>query len=267
MGRFLCSCRVPLVAIAATAVLLCTPQALRAQTAQPAPVPQERPAAVAPGSGGELEPGRSVPVLLGGEPVIWIAAGVGQYTPEARAARITERLYEIVHDGSIHDPAVSIVDAPGSSELRVQGRLLMVVTDHDARIMGMARAVLAEEAARDLGAAIRAERLRYAPAKLVQGAWQAGLALLFLVAALWLLHRAMRWARARLEWRCERWLEARGARKLGESRVRSLVRGAGRLVFAVKVVLVIALLNAFLTFALGCFRGPAPPRAGWPSTP
>ena len=234
-------------------LLLSAPGLSRAQPAQPAPVPQERPAAVAPGSGGELEPGRSVPVLLGGEPVVWIAAGVGQYTPEARAARITERLDEIVHDRSIHDPAVSIADASDSSELRVQGRLLMVVTDHDARIMGIARAVLAEEAARDLGAAIRAERLRYAPAKLVQGAWQAGLALLFLVAALWLLHRAMRWARARLEWRCERWLDARGARKLGESRVRSLVRGAGRLVFAVKVVLVIALLNAFLTFALGLF--------------
>ena len=102
----------------------------------------------------------------------------------------------------------------------------MVVTDHDARIVGVAREVLAEEAARAFGAAIRAERLRFAPAKLVQGAWQAGLALLFLVAAIRLLHHATRWARARLERWCERWLEARGLRKLGESRVRSLVRGS-----------------------------------------
>ena len=85
----------------ALAVTLCTPSLLRAQLGQPAPVPQERPADVPPRSGGELEPGRWVPVLLGGEPVIWIAAGVGQYTPEARAARITERLDEIVHDRSI----------------------------------------------------------------------------------------------------------------------------------------------------------------------
>jgi hypothetical protein len=223
--------RVLLVAIAAAAVLLCTPNLLRAQSDQPASVPQERPAAVPPGIGGELEPGRAAPILLGGEPVVWITAGIGQYTVDTRAARITQRLGEVVHDRSIRDVMVTVTEAGNSSELRVQGRLLMVVTEQDARIMGVSRIGLAEETARLFEAAIRAERYRYAPATLTRNAWQAALALLAVIAALWALLRVLRWARIRIERWWERWLLAKGARRLGEQRVRHLVRTAGRLVF------------------------------------
>lgn len=229
-----------------TIVLAATPPPAMAQATPP-------PAAVAQFPDIEIEPGRAVPVLLGGEPVVWIGVGVGQYTPEVRAARIADRLEEIVHDRSIRNPAVNIAAADRSSELRVQGRLLMVVTERDAEVMGVPRAALAEEAAKAFEAAIRAERTRYAPATLTRGAWQAALALLTAVLSLWLLHRALRWARTRIERWCLRWLHAKGARRLGEHRVQGLVRAAGRLVFALHVVLVLLVLDAFLTFALGLF--------------
>ena len=94
MGRLLDSLRIPLAACAA-AVLLLTPRPLDAQAGPPATA-QDQPADAPPSHGVDIEPGRAVPVLLGGEPVVWISAGMGQYTPEARAARITERLEEIV---------------------------------------------------------------------------------------------------------------------------------------------------------------------------
>jgi small-conductance mechanosensitive channel len=200
-----------------------------------------------------VEPGRSAPVLLGGEPVLWIVAGGGQFTAQVRAERITQRLEEIVRDRSIRNPAVTIVDAGNSSELRVQGRLLMVVTGQDALVLGVSRAVLAEEAGKTLEAAIRAERLRYAPTTLVRGAWQAALALVALLAALWLIRRAHRWARARIERRCEQWLRSNNVHRLGEHRVRSLTRALGRFATAVYVVMALAAIDAFLTYAFGLF--------------
>jgi small-conductance mechanosensitive channel len=107
--------------------------------------------------------------------------------------------------------------------------------------------------ARAFETAIRAERLRYAPATLVRGAWQAGLALLVLIGALWALKWDLRWAQVRIERWWERWLDARGARRLGEHRVRGLVGAAGRLVFFLHVVLALVLLHVFLTYALGLF--------------
>ena len=239
------------MACAAAAVLYLS-HPLDALAAPPADA-QDQPAVSAPPIGLDIEPGRAVPVLLGGEPVVWITAGVGQYTPEARAARITGRLEEFVHDRSIRDPTVAVVSSGGASELRVQGRLLMVVTERDAQIMGVSRDGLAREVARAFEAAIRAERLRYAPATLTRSAWQAALALLLVAVVLWLLRRALQWARVRIERWCERRLEALGARRMGEHRLRSMVRATGRLVFVVYAVTVIIVLDAFLTYALGLF--------------
>jgi small-conductance mechanosensitive channel len=243
---------VPFAAGLALVLLLCAPGSSRAQAEDP-PAAAQGPAGAQSGHDADVEPGRAAPVLLGGEPVIWVSVGVGQYTPEARAARIAGRLEEIVHDRSIVNPAVTVTEVGNSSELRVQNQLLVVVTELDARVAGVSRVLLAGAVAKTLETAIRAERQRYAPATLTRGAWQAGLALLALLAALWLIARVLRWARARLEQRCEHWLHVKGARRLGEHRVRALVRSAGRLVTAVHVVLVLVALDAFLTYAFGLF--------------
>jgi small-conductance mechanosensitive channel len=253
MVRLLDSLRIPLIAGAAAAALLCTPDALRAQTENPPAAAQEQPADALAAHGADVEPGRAAPVLLGGEPVVWILTGIGQFTPEVRAARIAERLESIVHDRSIRSPAVTVTTTGISSELRVQGRLLMAVTEADARVMGVQRTALADEYSKSFEAAIKAERHRYAPATLVRSAWQAGLAVLALLAALWFIRRGLRGARVRLERWCERWLHAKGARRLGEHRVNALVRSAGRFVTAIHVILVLVALDAFLTYAFGLF--------------
>jgi small-conductance mechanosensitive channel len=253
MGRQLDSLLIPLVAVAAAAMLLGTPGTASAQSETPASDARQAPDAVAAGRIVEVEPGRAVPVMLGGDPVVWVSVGVGQHTPEARAARISERLAEIVRDRSITNLAVTIAEAASSSELRVQGRLVLVVTEQDAQVAGIARPLIAAEAAKTIEAAIRAERLRYAPATLVRGAWQAGLALVVLLVLLWLVRLAARWARTRSERWCEQWLHAKGARRLGEHRVAELVRAAGRLVTALHLILVLVALDVFFTFAFGLF--------------
>src|SRR5678815_3143418 len=43
----------------------------------------------------------AAPVVLGGDPIIWIMAGAGPYTTQVRAERISERLKSIARDRSI----------------------------------------------------------------------------------------------------------------------------------------------------------------------
>ena len=86
----------------------------------------------------EEEGDQIAPVRLGGEPVVWVLAGVGPFTPQARADRIAQRLEAVVHDRTVRDPRVTVVDVQGSSELRIGQRLLMVVTGKDAQAAGVA---------------------------------------------------------------------------------------------------------------------------------
>jgi len=119
-------------------------------------------------------------------------AGVGPYSTQFRAERITRRLEQIVHDRSLRNVRVTVTEAEGSSELRVGPRLLMVITQQDARAVGVARPLVAQHYAGDLEAAIRAERLRYAPATLVRSGIYGLLATLALAGAVWLIRRLTR---------------------------------------------------------------------------
>jgi small-conductance mechanosensitive channel len=141
----------------------------------------------------------------------------------------------------------------GSSELRVGQRLLMVVTQRDASNLGAARTALAAEHARLLEAAIRAERLRYAPATLVRSGVYSLVATLVLVAVIWLVFRLTRSIRRRIPgWQ---------ARQLGALRMQeaeivssdSLGRAIDRTVRAVRLVLILLAIHLYLTYLLGLF--------------
>lgn len=114
-----------LLATLLAVLFLPAPVALASQTtpgtttpAQPASVPQDP----------EAEGDRAAPVLIGGEAVIWVTTGIGPYTPQFRANRISQRLHEAVHDRNLRDPTVTVTETEGSSELRSGPRLLMVTS-------------------------------------------------------------------------------------------------------------------------------------------
>jgi small-conductance mechanosensitive channel len=235
------------VAGLALAVLLACPGAAVAQPATAGTT--EAP----PAANTDVEPEQAAPVLLGGEPVVWILAGLAPYTPQVRAERIAERLEAIVHDATIRDPTVTIVDAGGSSELRVQHRLLMVVTARDAQAMGIARQSLAAQAARAFEAAIRAERLRYEPATLIRGAVYGVIATLLLVIGIWIVVRLGRWVQRHVtSWR-ERWLTSLRVQQAEIISAERLTRVIDRGTTLARVVVVFVLLDVYLTFVLGLF--------------
>ena len=201
----------------------------------------------------EAEGDRAAPVLVGGEPVIWVTVGAGPYTPQVRADRIGRRLHEAIRDRSLRDPSVTVTENEGSSELRAGSRLLMVVTQRDARNLGTSTAIVAEHYAREFESVIRTERLRYAPATLVRSGVFALLATLALAVVLWLIRR---FARA-LQHAVDGWRASRpGALRLQQAEIISADRvglALERTIRITRLALVVLAIDLYLTYVLGLF--------------
>ncbi|HTI37092.1 MAG TPA: mechanosensitive ion channel domain-containing protein [Vicinamibacterales bacterium] len=192
-------------------------------------------------------------VRLGGDPVIWIVAGIGPYSTVDRAARISTRLGEAVRDRSVNDLTVTIGEAEGASELRCGTHLLMRVTQRDAAAFGVGRATLAQEYADALTQALRTERQRYLPATLFRSGTSTVIATVILGLALWALYRLMRGARRimlRLLTRQSAGVRSLRSEILSHARV---VRSVGALTRGAHAVLTVLLINAYLTYVLGLF--------------
>jgi len=207
--------------------------------------------AAAPSEEVEAQPAPAAPVLVGGEPAIWVLTGIGPYTPEVRAERISGRLYKIIHDQSIQDTKVSVVEAGGASELRIGQRLVMAVTKADAATVGLARERLAREYAKDIEAAVRNERLRYTPAVLIRSSIYALISTIALAAMLWLMGNLSRRLQSRL--RRSRWLDSLRVQKVQLVTADRLARTINRLILAARIVVTILVLDVYLTYVLGLF--------------
>jgi small-conductance mechanosensitive channel len=216
----------------------------RAAQSNPTPTPPQ-----------DLESDRDQPaaVELGGVPVVWITAGAGPYSTNFRADRISQRLRAIVRDRSITDPTVVVTESGDSSELRVGPRLLMVVTQQDARSLGGARPTIAQYYARELETAIRAERLRYEPATLIRSSIYAVVATLVLCAVVWLIQRVMRSVRGLIE---RRRANQAGSLHVLEAEILSpglIGRAVDRSLRGIRLVLLLVAIDIYLLYVLGLF--------------
>ena len=198
----------------------------------------------------EAEGEHPAPVLLGGDIVIWVMTGVGPYSAEFRADRISQRLYDIVRDRSIVDPRVTVTEADESSELRVGPRLLMVVTQRDARSLGGGRAFVAQQYAGEFETAIRAERLRYAPATLIRSGIYGLFATLLLGVTVWLILRVARSFRDAINSRRAR---ERGSLGTGIVSADHLTRAIDQLIRVIRFVLILLVFGVYLTLVLALF--------------
>ena len=229
--------------IAALILVVAASPAAAQQT--PAPNPTEQQLAA--------EAERPAPVMVGGEAIIWIPTGVGQYTPALRAEGISRRLEEAIADRSITDPTVTVTEVEGSSEVRMGTRLLMIVTAQDARRLGAARATLAQHVAQEFEATIRSERLQRAPGALLRsGLYGLGATIAFLVLA-WLIFRTTRWIRGRAERsRLARLsaLRVQNADLVPPDRVGRVIDRAFQLI---RLVLLLLAFDLYLTYVLGLF--------------
>jgi small-conductance mechanosensitive channel len=212
---------------------------------------QPAPAAATPDPEADKTP--PAPVLVGDDPVIWILAGAGPYAPALRADRITGRIAGIVRDRSLKDLTVTVTEAGGASELRVGTHLVMAVTQGDAAVLGVSRASLAQQFAAELQAAMHKERGRYAPGTLVKSGIYALVATIVFVAAVWVTMRLTRSLKGMMlrgiEARSES-LRAIQEEVLSDGRIGRGLTAATRFV---RLVVVVLLLDLYLTYVLGLF--------------
>jgi small-conductance mechanosensitive channel len=216
----------------------------------PVALARQLPPGASPDPEAERDP--VAPVLVGGEAILWITTGAGPYTPQFRADRIGQRLHDAIRDRSLHDPTVTVTENESSSELRAGSRLLMVVTQQDARHLGAPRAAVAQQYARELELAIRSERLRYAPATLIRSGVYSLLATLVLLGAVRLIRRI---ARA-IQKAANRWRAARPALRLQQAEIVSadrVGRAIERAIGITCLVLVVLAFDLYLTYVLGLF--------------
>jgi small-conductance mechanosensitive channel len=237
------------LAIAFTALTALAPGGGSVLFAQAKPSPSGPPQTSESLADPEAEAASPAAVLLGGDPVIWITAGAGPYAPQFRAERIAVRLEDAVHDRSLRDPTVTVTEVEGSSELRAGSRLLMVITARDAASVGSARETLARQYAQDLEKAIRQERQRYAPDRLLRSGVYGVVATLAFLGALWVIRRLTRVAQGALERRA-RSLRAVPADMLSPDR---LGRTIGALIRGIRLVLVLLMFDVYVTYVLGLF--------------
>jgi small-conductance mechanosensitive channel len=215
---------------------------------QPSPPPAGGQTASTP----DLEAEQHVPVQLSGETVLWITTGVGPYTAEFRANRISQRLYNIVHDRSITDATAAVVEVEGSLEIRIGSQLAMVVTPQDAKSLGTSRAQLAQQYAHDIETAVRADRLRYAPAVLLRSGIKGAVATVIFVALAW----GIFWTTRRLQAVIARWrgtsdgLRVKQAELVPAHRVGRTITHAIRFI---RFVLIVLAFDLYLTYVLGLF--------------
>jgi len=202
----------------------------------------------------EADTARAVPVLIDGEPILWVTAGAGAYTPEFRAERISRRLDGVIRDRTLRDVTVTVTEIEGSSELRAGSHLLMTITARDAAVLGVARATLADQYARIFQDAIRSERLRYAPTTLLRSGALGLAATAVFALVVWLIVRATAAMRRVVARRLAR--RSDGALRALRTEVLKgapLGRAIRRLTLLVRVLAILLALDLYLTYVLGLF--------------
>jgi len=211
------------------------------------------PAAAQTAADPEVTEERPVPVLVSGEPILWISTGIGPYSAQLRADRIQARLRDIIGDRTIRDATVTVREVDGASELRVGPKLVLVVAPQDAAKLNVPRVTLAEQYARVVEEAIRVDRLRHAPATLLRSAGYGLVATLIFAALVWLILRFTRALHRRLAARISRRSEAFRALQvelLGYARVGGTLRAV---ISVLRALLLLAAFNLYLTYVLGLF--------------
>jgi small-conductance mechanosensitive channel len=185
------------------------------------------PAPTAPDESAVVE-GMSAPVVVDGS-VLFRVRGVSAFPAEKRAQVIAERIVELAADPAFAKEALRIEEQAHMSVVMAGNRLVMGVTDADARLDGIDRRTLATTVVFRIGEAVDAWRLDRSAATLQRNALLALGATLALAVAVWGGAWLYRRLRDVLEKRLHRRIhdvQLRGFRIFGAQQVWGLLTGA-----------------------------------------
>ncbi len=194
-----------------------------------------------------------VEVTLLGRTLFQIWGGLGDFTPEERAVRLSDRLAELAQSREIDPESLRVVDGNTLTTIQVGSVIVMTVTDEDAAALQVSRT----QAATRYRAQIVEGVVRYREQATFKGVlWglaYSALALLVLVLALRALGRLFLWLDERTRTLRKRYI--RGVR-IGTLEVvgKDQVSRFGRVLVGLsRISLSLILVYSFLTFVFGRF--------------
>ena len=121
----------------------------------PTPTPTQTPATATVNKAAHVD--------LGGEELFKIQAGVGAFSPEERADAVSNRILKIADDPTIAVERITIDDKPLTTNLIVNNRLLLTITDADARAADQSRQDLARNYQEKIQKTITQYRIERSP--------------------------------------------------------------------------------------------------------
>lgn len=142
----------------------------------PVPTPTATPTAAAINQGAIVE--------LGGEELFKIRAGVGAFSPEERAIAVTNRILKLAEDPTVPVDRITIDEQPLTTNLTVGNRVLVTITDADARVADAPRQELARNYQEKIQNTIAQYRIERSPDYIRQAVINSAIATVILGATL-----------------------------------------------------------------------------------
>ncbi len=207
---------------------------------------QTRPAAVQ----SSIDSAQAAPLILRGDTLFVVRARVGSFSPAERVAAIEIRLRTLASDEGI---TLSVLEGEGGDDLIAGDRVVMTVTDADARADGVERHLLSARWAAALGRGLNEERPQVLAADLANGLLRALIATAALLIILWIvLASVRRIVRAISAWRGSRIAPVRFQKfeLLSAEKTTAVLIG---LVRFVRTALVAVALAVYVPMMLGFF--------------
>ena len=187
-------------------------------------------------------------VIEGHGPILTVYETVGGRSPQERASAIEQRIIGLAREGT--SASVQLVPHQGWTEIVVGGRLVMAVTDADAKAAGKPRDQLAAEYADNIARTIPTYRQEHSWRMILRGVIKTLFATLILVVLLRFLRLVRAVLRGRIEnrIRTSALLEQKSAWHLAIAYVGPVSLAFGAILHW---LFVLSLLEAYLTIVLG----------------
>jgi small-conductance mechanosensitive channel len=210
--------------------------------AQPTEITQQSPAEEQPAPGRVVVEGRG--------PILTVYETVAGRTPQERASAIEQRIIAVAKEGGA--PVATFENHQGWTEILMGGRVIMAVTDTDARMAGVPRHELVAEYAKTIEEVIPAYRQEHSWQMLLRGVLKTVGVTLLLVGILWLLRRVRFLLRDQIEKRirANAQVEPKSAWHIVASYAGSIALGLGAIL---RWVVILGLLETYLTVVLSYF--------------
>jgi small-conductance mechanosensitive channel len=206
-----------------------------------APLVAEPQSAPAPTNGSDPDQGPTgFPIYFRGEEIGRVLVANGSFTPEERALGVETRLNHEILEVGVHSDQVTVVHDETASRVVGDGRLLVLVTEADARAAGRDRHEYAEELGQLLRRVIAETNQEFEPRQILISSLRAlGLVVLCLVIIYLVLRSTRRLLKRIQAWRVQRVAGVHVGSSQMASRLPAMVGGIVRVARAVAIFAII----------------------------